>query len=42
MLQVEVARLQYMLPRLGGRGEFMDRQGGGGVGTVVRGGGERR
>jgi GTP-binding protein HflX len=42
MLQVEVARLQYMLPRLGGRGEFMDRQGGGGVGTVVRGGGEKK
>jgi GTP-binding protein HflX len=42
MLQVEVARLQYMLPRLAGRGEFMDRQGGGGVGTVVRGGGEKK
>ena len=41
-LQVEVARLQYMLPRLAGKGESMDRQGGGGIGTVVRGGGEKK
>lgn len=34
-LQVEIARLQYMLPRLSGKGESMDRLGGGGVGTVV-------
>lgn len=41
-LQVEVARLRYLLPRLAGKGEFMDRQGGGGVGTVIRGGGEKK
>jgi GTP-binding protein HflX len=41
-LQVEIARLQYMLPRLSGKGESMDRLGGGGVGTVVRGGGEKK
>lgn len=41
-LQVEMARLQYMLPRLAGAGEYMDRQGGGGIGTVIRGGGEKK
>ncbi|HPP35059.1 MAG TPA: GTPase HflX [Clostridiales bacterium] len=41
-LQVEAARLQYMLPRLAGKGVSMDRQGGGGIGTVVRGGGEKK
>jgi GTP-binding protein HflX len=41
-LQVEVARLQYMLPRLAGMNKAMDRRGGGGVGTVVRGSGEKK
>lgn len=42
-LQVEVARLQYMLPRLVGMNEAMDRQvGGGGVGTLNRGAGEKQ
>ena len=41
-LQVEVARLQYMLPRLAGMSEALDRQGGGGTGTVVRGSGEKK
>lgn len=40
-LQVEVARLQYMLPRLVGLNEAMDRQYGG-VGTTTRGGGEKK
>jgi len=39
-LQVEVARLKYMLPRLIGMNEDMDRQYGGG--TVSRGGGEKK
>lgn len=41
-LQVEVARLQYMLPRLAGMNEALDRQGGGGTGTVIRGSGEKK
>ncbi len=40
-LQVEVARLQYMLPRLAGMNEAMDRQVGG-VGFKSRGGGEKQ
>ena len=40
-LQVEVAKLQYMLPRLVGLGESLGRQGGG-VGTKNRGAGETR
>ncbi|MFD0673297.1 GTPase HflX [Cohnella sp. GCM10027633] len=42
-LQVEVARLQYMLPRLVGLRESLDRQGGGGGGGLKnRGSGETR
>ncbi len=40
-LQVEVATLKYMLPRLVGLNEAMDRQYGG-VGTISRGGGEKK
>ena len=40
-LQVEVARLQYMLPRLIGANEALDRQYGG-VGTMNRGAGEKK
>ncbi len=40
-LQVEVATLKYMLPRLIGLNEAMDRQYGG-VGTISRGGGEKK
>ncbi len=41
-LQVEVARLQYMLPRLAGMSGALDRQGGGGSDTVNRGAGEKK
>ncbi len=42
-LQVEAARLQYMLPRLVGMNAAMDRQvGGGGIGTLNRGLGEKK
>lgn len=42
-LQVETARLQYMLPRLVGMNAAMDRQvGGGGIGTLNRGLGEKK
>lgn len=40
-LQVEIAKLQYMLPRLTGFGESMDRQGGG-AGLKNRGTGETK
>ena len=40
-LQVEVATLKYMLPRLVGLNEALDRQYGG-VGTISRGGGEKK
>lgn len=40
-LQVEVARLQYMLPRLIGANKALDRQYGG-VGTMNRGAGEKK
>lgn len=40
-LQVEVAQLKYMLPRLAGLNESMGRQRGG-VGTTNRGGGEKK
>lgn len=40
-LQVEVARLKYMLPRLIGANEALDRQYGG-VGTMNRGAGEKK
>lgn len=40
-LQVETARLKYMLPRLVGMNEDMDRQYGG-VGTISRGSGEKK
>lgn len=40
-LQVEVARLEYMLPRLVGRGESLSRQGGG-AGLKNRGAGETK
>ncbi|WP_446897813.1 GTPase HflX [Clostridium sp. LBM24168] len=40
-LQVEIAKLQYMLPRLAGFGESMDRQGGG-AGLKNRGAGETK
>jgi GTP-binding protein HflX len=40
-LQVEVARLQYLLPRLVGTGENLGRQSGG-VGTKNRGSGEKK
>ena len=40
-LQVEVAELKYMLPRLVGLNEAMDRQYGG-VGVTSRGGGEKK
>lgn len=40
-LQVEVARLQYLLPRLVGSYEFLGRQVGG-VGTITRGAGEKK
>lgn len=43
VLQVETARLQYMLPRLAGMNAAMDRQvGGGGIGTLNRGAGEKK
>ncbi len=38
-IQVELARLQYLLPRLGGRGAFMSRLGGG---IATRGPGEQK
>lgn len=41
-LQVEVAHLQYMLPRLVGLRESLGRQGGGGVGTKNKGTGETK
>lgn len=42
-LQVELAQLSYLLPRLTGRGQMMDRIGGGGTGGVgVRGPGETK
>lgn len=41
-LQVEVAQLQYMLPRLVGLRESLGRQGGGGVGTKNKGAGETK
>ncbi|TCZ76314.1 GTPase HflX [Paenibacillus albiflavus] len=41
-LQVEVAQLQYMLPRLVGLRESLGRQGGGGVGTKNKGVGETK
>ena len=34
MSQVELARLQYQLPRLAGRGVQLSRQGGGGTGGI--------
>lgn len=40
-LQVELASLKYMLPRLVGLNEALDRQYGG-VGTISRGGGEKK
>ncbi|HHV64851.1 MAG TPA: GTPase HflX [Peptococcaceae bacterium] len=40
-LQVEIARLQYLLPRLGGQGEILSRQGGG-AGLRNRGAGETK
>ena len=43
VLQVESARLQYMLPRLVGMNGALDRQvGGGGIGTLNRGAGEKK
>ena len=41
MLQVEIAKLQYMLPRLAGLGESLGRQGGG-SGLINRGSGETK
>ena len=43
-LQVELARLQYQLPRLAGRGVQLSRQGGGGTGGTGarRGAGESK
>jgi GTP-binding protein HflX len=43
-VQVELARLKYLLPRLSGRGTQMSRQGGGGAGGTGarRGGGESK
>jgi GTP-binding protein HflX len=40
ILQVELARLQYRLPRLTGKGQELSRQGGGGIGS--RGAGEQK
>lgn len=41
-LQVELAQLSYLLPRLTGRGRMMDRIGGGAAGVGVRGPGETK
>jgi GTP-binding protein HflX len=41
-LQVEVARLQYMLPRLIGYGLILSRQGGSGSGLATKGAGETK
>lgn len=41
-LQVEVARLQYLMPRLAGMGISMSRQGGGSSGLANRGAGETK
>ncbi|MEN6301407.1 MAG: GTPase HflX [Armatimonadia bacterium] len=41
-LQVELAQLSYLLPRLTGRGKMMDRIGGGAAGVGVRGPGETK
>jgi len=41
-LQVELAQLSYLLPRLRGRGIMMDRIGGGAAGVGVRGPGETK
>lgn len=41
-LQVEVARLQYTLPKIIGSHESLGRQGGGGAGTKNRGSGEKK